>query len=76
MRLSVEGDRATGSVSELRGTPSCSQITVTGSGGPWATQFRLRDTLATTDMWWGSTEKWGRPEKEGPESDFVTDVST
>lgn len=64
VRLSVEGDRATGSVRELRGAPSCSQMTLTGSGGPWATQLRLRDTLASTDMCRGSTEKCGRPEKE------------
>lgn len=63
VRLRVEGDRATGSERELRGAPSCSQMTLTGSGGPWATQLRLRDTLATTDMWWGSTEKWGRPDE-------------
>lgn len=63
MRLSVDGDRATVSVSELRGAPSCSQMTLTGSGGPWATHLRLRDTLATTDVCWGSTEKWGRPEE-------------
>lgn len=42
-------------------------MTLTGSGGPWATQLRLRDTLATTDMCWGSTEKWGRPKKEPAE---------
>lgn len=64
VRLSVEGDRATGSDRELRGAPSCSQMTLTGSGGPWATQLRVRDTLATMDMCWGSTEKWGRPERE------------
>lgn len=51
VRLRVEGDRATGSERELRGAPSCSQMTLTGSGGPWAIQLRLRDTLATTDMW-------------------------
>lgn len=68
VRLSVEGDRAIGSDRELRGAPSCSQMTLTGSGGPWATQLRLRDTLASMDMCWGSTEKWGRPKKEPAES--------
>lgn len=57
VRLRVEGDRATGSCRELSGAPSCSQITLTGSGGPWATQLRLSDTLATTVMCCGSTEK-------------------
>lgn len=61
--LSVDGDRATESVRVLRGAPSCSQMTLTGSGGPWATQLRFRDTLASTDMCWGSTEKCGRPEQ-------------
>lgn len=68
VRLSVEGDRATGSLRELRGAPSCSQMTLTGSGGPWATQLRLKDMLASMDMCWGSTEKWGRPKKEPAES--------
>lgn len=56
-RLSVDGERATGSFRELRGAPSCNQITRTGSGGPCATQLRLKDTLATVVMCCGSTEK-------------------
>lgn len=61
VRLSVEGERDIGSSRLLRGAPSCSQMTRTGSGGPWATQCKLSPTFAMTDICWGSTEKWGRP---------------